>query len=403
MSVAALIMGVYRSANAVLAYTNGQEVVPSVDDHGNLRVSVTGSTDRSATGTLTAAQGNTATAATSAVEVNSQGSGTVGISINGTFNETILFEGSVDGTNFISVEAVTPVGGANVTSVVNNGAYAAAFTVPSAGYALIRVRCSVFTSGTATIVLEASSAGQDVNLANPIPTGNNVIGQVVGAYTPVVGETTPTNAIKTAAHLQTYNGTTWDLLRSMATGALASTTTGIINVLGVSKYNSTKPSLLDTQLTEFQGTSRGALLVAQDEIPQAQDDTNQIMATMLRPLAVSTYCWSTWVSTALEASKIVKATPGNLRSATVRLDSTAPTATYYVQFLNSATLPADGAVTHLVTPIKLVHTLGVDQSFSIDLTDCCINASAGIVVVLSTTEFTKTISGAYLSNTILYK
>lgn len=105
------------------------------------------------------------------------------------------------------------------------------------------------------------------------------------------------------------------------------------------------------------------------------------------------------VSSALEASHVISAAACTLRSVSVRLDSTAPTATYYVQVLNSATLPADGAVTRLISSEKVQHTLGADDLVTFPVPDGGISASAGVVVVLSSTEFTKTISGAYLSIT----
>ena len=107
------------------------------------------------------------------------------------------------------------------------------------------------------------------------------------------------------------------------------------------------------------------------------------------------------VSAALEASSIAKATYGRLYRTMGRLDSTAPSATYYLQAVDSATLPADGAVTHLMAPIKFVHVSGTDQTWDIDFGLLGIPFNAGCVLVLSSTEFTKTISGAYLASTNL--
>lgn len=107
-------------------------------------------------------------------------------------------------------------------------------------------------------------------------------------------------------------------------------------------------------------------------------------------------------SAALEDSGIIKAAAGTLYGLSGRIDSTAPSATYYLQILDSATLPADGAVTHLIAPIKIVVVTGTDYIFDLDFTPNGIAAAAGIVVCLSSTEFTKTISSAYLSTTGLY-
>ena len=49
-------------------------------------------------------------------------------------------------------------------------------------------------------------------------------------------------------------------------------------------------------------------------------------------------------SAALEASSVSKATPGYLVTAFGRIDSTAATYDYYIQFMDSATVPADGTV-----------------------------------------------------------
>lgn len=122
------------------------------------------------------------------------------------------------------------------------------------------------------------------------------------------------------------------------------------------------------------------------------------------PSASSVYAYQiSDVSAALEASTITKATPGVLQKATFRLDSTAGSATYYIMCMNSATLPADGAVTITVCK-KIVHTSGTDDVVSWDFTrggGGGIYHSAGITWCLSSTEFTKTIGGAYLAGSVL--
>jgi hypothetical protein len=139
--------------------------------------------------------------------------------------------------------------------------------------------------------------------------------------------------------------------------------------------------------------------------PVAEDNTNGVIAVTLKPLAVGIYAWAVGFSTALAASLIIKAASGVLRSLRVRLDSTAASATYYLQLFNSTTLPADstGTGSMLVAPVKVQFTTGTDQTVTLDYTDAGIAFSTGLVVVLSSTEFTKTISGAYLSMSALYK
>ncbi len=81
----------------------------------------------------------------------------------------------------------------------------------------------------------------------------------------------------------------------------------------------------------------------------------------------------------------------------------AGSATYYVQLIDAASVPADGAVTLLMAPLKIVHTTGTDSAFDIDLLHAGINGATGLVWCISSTEFTKTITGAVASTTALYK
>lgn len=167
-------------------------------------------------------------------------------------------------------------------------------------------------------------------------------------------------------------------------------------------YNSTAPTYTTGQRTDLQADSLGNLQSNLYTSIFGEDATNNLLGTQNKPVAVSTYAWSIDRSTALEASSISKAAAGVVRAVDGRIDSTAATGTYYIQLLNSATLPADGAVTTLVAPKKIQHTTGTDTNFSIDCTMNGVYASAGIVIVLSTTEYTKTIGGAYMSSTVYY-
>ena len=112
--------------------------------------------------------------------------------------------------------------------------------------------------------------------------------------------------------------------------------------------------------------------------------------------------FSTDISAALEASSVSKNSAGIFYGIFGRIDSTAASATYYLQILNAASVPADGAVTFLINPRKYVHTTGTDTNIDIDLRNGGISAGTGIVWCLSSTEFTKTIAGSLVSATSLY-
>lgn len=115
--------------------------------------------------------------------------------------------------------------------------------------------------------------------------------------------------------------------------------------------------------------------------------------------------WSVAFSTALVASQVISATACTLRSLTARLDATLASGTYYLQLFNTAAAPAEatGVGSMLIAPWKFQHTGGTDQTVEMDFGAAGISASTGATAVLSTTEFTKTISSAALSITAEYR
>ncbi len=101
-------------------------------------------------------------------------------------------------------------------------------------------------------------------------------------------------------------------------------------------------------------------------------------------------------SSALEASHVLKASAGTFRSLYVMLDASAPSATYYVQLMTaSATVPANGAVTFLRPPQTIVHTMGAPDGVNFDEGDSGITFTVGCTACISSTQFTKTLSGSY--------
>lgn len=90
-------------------------------------------------------------------------------------------------------------------------------------------------------------------------------------------------------------------------------------------------------------------------------------------------------STALEASHVMKATAGSLISLMIT-----DTTDEYILVINSATVPADGAVTLLMPPIHVTSNSTTFITFPISWP-----ASTGISVCNSSTgTFTKTVGGS---------
>lgn len=195
------------------------------------------------------------------------------------------------------------------------------------------------------------------------------------------------------------SGGTTSVVGNVASGAADSGNPVKIGLV----YNSTPPTVTNGQRVDAQADSAGNLKTVEQNMSTAEDNSNGVIAYQNKPLAVPTYCWSLDASPALEASSVSKATAGVFRSISGRIDSTAGSGTYYIQLINAASLPADGAVTLVMAPLKIAHTTGTNSNFNLDATVNGVPFSTGLVWCISTTEFSKTITSAVVSANVLFK
>lgn len=77
--------------------------------------------------------------------------GGVGVQVSGTFSGTLQFEMTIDGTNFVAIQATNVNTGALVTTTTTTGI----FKFDAVGALVVRVRSTAWTSGTATVYLTA--------------------------------------------------------------------------------------------------------------------------------------------------------------------------------------------------------------------------------------------------------
>ena len=99
----------------------------------------------STTGTITANNGNVTLA------YRQFFNGGVGIQLAGTFSGTLQFEMSINGTDFVAVQATNVTTGAIVTTSTGTGV----FKFDAVGALVVRVRATAWTSGTANVTLTA--------------------------------------------------------------------------------------------------------------------------------------------------------------------------------------------------------------------------------------------------------
>ncbi len=150
--------------------------------------------------------GPTNLTSTGSVSVNSQGAGSVGIDVRGNGSGmTFVFEGSVDGTNYVSAPCVVPSTGAIVTGGSANGTW----TCQAAGYQLMRVRLSAISGGTFTGTANASAG------SNQPPIGTQ---GTATNLTAVAGTATTAAGVPI---IGSVNTTLTDCSGTIATGAAA--------------------------------------------------------------------------------------------------------------------------------------------------------------------------------------
>lgn len=179
----------------------------------------------------------------------------------------------------------------------------------------------------------------------------------------------------------------WERARCNIFGAVGvADTTGLQNTIPMARYTAVRPALADGEAWSLQLNSQGDLSVAEQFAPTAEDNADAVLAVAMRPLAVSTYSATPVDSTALEASHVLKAAPGNLYRLQIYNNNAAAR---WFQLHDAAALPADGAV-----PRWIYYLAGQSSSPPFDWQPGGRYFTTGIVVCGSTTGPTKTLGAA---------
>jgi len=183
-------------------------------------------------GSITAASSDCTVAAACVKLLTSADAGAVALTITGTFSATLQFEGSIDQVVWSSIQGTALTSG-TATSATSTGAWQ--FSV--AGLRGFRVRCSAFTSGTATIALQASASS---------PAGGGGGGGGGGTVT----QSDPTQLNATAVGTKTNNnaapGTNnLGVLPAVANAAIPSRTEGNQVALSTDLLNQLRMILCD--------------------------------------------------------------------------------------------------------------------------------------------------------------
>ena len=156
----------------------------------------------------------TAAASGDAVTFDCSGYGSCGIDVRGVITLTLTVEATIDNTNWFTASMNPVAGGAAVSTATAAGSW----TANTSGYARIRMRCSAYTSGTATVAFMGEAAGSaniiaTVTADTEFPTAAALADTTTNPTTTLVG-----------ANLEVFNGTTWDRVKSA--GVTGSVTVG---------------------------------------------------------------------------------------------------------------------------------------------------------------------------------
>lgn len=102
-------------------------------------------------------QASSLSALNAAVTMTTEGTGSYGVQITGTFSATLSFEATIDGTNWFAVNAA-PIAGTSIP--VQSTTTTGQWVVPDKGFDQFRVRVSSYTSGTAVVSVIAKAEGR---------------------------------------------------------------------------------------------------------------------------------------------------------------------------------------------------------------------------------------------------
>lgn len=245
------------------------------------------------------------------------------------------------------------------------------------------VKATTGTTDTGSYKVNAPGGGgsvaENVNIAK-------VGGAATAAAAALADATANPTVGSFGSYTETYNGTTWDRARGGQTSNSA-TVTGMANVLSMARYDSSPTARTTGQFGNLQADANGDLQTNLATLISGEDQTNGVLATVVKPLAVNTYASTKTQSNSFTTTNL-KGAPGTLLGFRV-INTTA--STRYLQFHNTATTPGGGATAQEKWLIP------ANGSLTIGSADLPINGlyfSTGIAYANSTVNSTYTAGSA---------
>lgn len=281
------------------------------------------------------------------------------VQVQGITTATITFEVTQDETNWKAIEARNVTTNAIATTATADGIFA----INVAGINQLRCRISAYTSGTITV----SGAGfRGGNAEAGSVTVSGAVDTELPAAAALADNTATPTAPAVGAFGMVYDGATWDMARGDATNGTDVDVTRV-------------PAPLSTT---GGGTEATALRVtiASDSTGLVSIDDNGGSITVDQATKTNAS------SSALEASRVVKASAGTLFRLTAFNNNAA---TRYLQVFDATSAPAEGTVPS-IPPVEVL----AGKTVMVEYTGDGRSFSTGITVLNSSTAATKTIGGS---------
>jgi hypothetical protein len=153
-------------------------------------------------------------------------------------------------------------------------------------------------------------------------------------------------------------------------------------------FNSSPVTVTNGQRVDSQADANGYLKTREQYAPGAEDNTNNVFATQVLPLAVATYSYTPFINLGANATLNVKASAGNVYSIYCH---NLNASNRFIQLHNTATTPGGGAVPAKTYLVPGNGTIILDAQY---LGPGGINFTTGIAFAFSTTEATYTAGAA---------
>lgn len=264
----------------------------------------------------------------STIVLDVQGLASLALDLTGTFVGTVVFEYTINGTDWYTL-TVNLVGS---SSTVTGATAVGKWTANVAGFQTVRVRCTAFTSGSIVVAMRAVLAGGGSG------SGSGGGGDIQSAGADAGSNTA--NAQTVNSRISGFNGTTWDRIRTAVT-TVSATLTGFLNTLPWGIYHATPTTRTEGQGGPLETDASGNLKVTLATQLGGENLTDDVMGVQNKPVASSTYSPTLYAPLTQVTKNVIKASAGNVLGIYITNDNAA---VRYFQLHNKATAPAAAEV-----------------------------------------------------------